>query len=459
MELPSPEDMGHFMEHAAISMMICDADTVYYMNRAFAGLLGYDSPDDLAQLRPVDDFVSQEHQDACRQSLLRVLEDRSVMEQQWFHARRRDGTDIWLHARFHRMSFREGPRAFLTIVDDTEEREERHRLNMLRQAVDAVSEAILVTDTAGRILYANEAAGMLFGVETEALLDTCALEMISPNAPDEQVEYFRTREKAMRSGELLLRKPSGEDFPAGITVNLFRDAEGTGTLAMAIVRDLTAQKAMEAERALRERQLSAMLREAHHRIKNSLQIACDVLELQRRTSESGDVTRALDNAATRIRALSTVHEWISPDHDVSVVGARQLIGTIVDNLRDTLADPHRPVEFDLRIDDHRVGSREATALALITTELITNALRHAKPTVVSVRFVGQPEDARLEVTNDGADHTGFVEGFPAHGFGLGLVKLLAEEQLGGGLTVESARGLTTARVSCPGCVASGRSPA
>lgn len=455
MRLPPPEQMGPFMERAAVAMLICDADTVHYANKAFATLLGYDSPDDLARLHPIDDFVSTEHRDACRQSLLRVLAHPDATEQQWFHARHRDGTDIWLHARFHPMSSPHGPCAFLTIVDDTQEREERHRLNMLRQAVDTVSEAIFVTDMPGRIVYANEAAGKLFGVEAEKLLGTPAPEMISPNADGDQVAYFRTAEKTIRSGELLLRKPSGEDFPAAITVTLFRDAEEAKVLAMAIVRDLTAQKGMEAERALREKQLATMLREAHHRIKNSLQIACDVLELQRRTLASGEVTQALDNAVMRIRALSAVHEWISPDHDVSVVGSRQLVRAIAENLRDTLTTPHHPVKLDLRIDDHPIGSREATALALITTELITNALRHATPTAVSVRFVVTPEEAMLEVANDGVDHTGFVEGFPAHGFGLGLVKLLAEEQLGGALTVESARHLTTARVSCPRCAAVG----
>jgi PAS domain S-box-containing protein len=451
MRLPSPEQMGRFMENAAIAMMICDADRVHYANQAFAALLSYGSPDDLEQLHPIDDFVSPEHRDACRTSLLRVLQSDVAMEQQWFHARRRDGSDIWLHARFHPMSSPEGPCAFLTIVDDTEEREERHRLNMLRRAVEVVSEAILVTDMPGTILYANEAAGKLFGVEVGELLGTSALGMISPEAAADQVTYFRTRENLMRSGELLLRKASGQDFPAAITVNLFRDAEGTATLAMAIVRDLTVQKQMEAERAHREDQLAVMLREAHHRIKNSLQIACDVLELQRRSAESGEAMQALNDAVTRIRALSAVHEWISPDHDVSAVGVRQLIQTIAENLGDTLTDPHQPVRFDLQTEEHRIGSREATALALVTTELITNALRHATPTVVRVRFVVGAEEAVLEVTNDGADHDGFVDGFPTDGFGLGLVKLLAEEQLEGGLSVESARGMTTARVLCPAC--------
>jgi len=452
MELPPPEQMGRFMEDAAIAMLICDADRVHYANRSFARLLGYTDPDELAARDPIDDFVSPEHRDACRESLLRVLHDETATEQQWFHARRGDGADIYLHARFHPMASPGGARAFLTIVDDTEEREERNRLAMLRRAVAAVSEAVFVTDMPGKILYANQAAGDLLGVAADQLLGTSALALISPYAPLDQENYFRTRENPVRSGELLLRRPSGEDFPAAITVSLFRGMEGAEPFAMAIVRDLTVQKEMEAERARREEQLAIMLREAHHRIKNSLQIACDVLDLQRRAATSGEVAQALDHAANRVRALSAVHEWISPDHDVAVVGARQLVQTIADNLRDTLADPRRTVRFDVQVEDHRIGSREATAFALIVTELVTNALRHASPGTVGVRFAAQGGSTILEVTDDGQGAGPDLAAGEGRGFGLELVSLLAEEQLRGTFEMKRDGGRTVARVTCPACL-------
>jgi two-component sensor histidine kinase len=83
-----------------------------------------------------------------------------------------------------------------------------------------------------------------------------------------------------------------------------------------------------------------------------------------------------------------------------------------------------------------VRGERATALALVFTRLFQNALEHGGPTV-SVALAGRNGEVVLAVADDG---TG-IEGEPAQGTGLSIVRALVRDELGGRLRLESAGGL------------------
>ena len=189
-----------------------------------------------------------------------------------------------------------------------------------------------------------------------------------------------------------------------------------------------------------------MLREAHHRIKNTLQIACDVLTLQAVSAGSEEIDNALNRAATRIRALGAVHEQLTIDQDVGRVRVRPVIESVVGDLRD-MEGLRGPQGWEVQLADMAVTSREASGLALIVNELVSNVLRHTDARNVTVTLTVNGPDACLEVTDDGTGEFAPGEATRAKGLGLDLVRLLAEEQLRGQFSLQRHQGRTAARVT------------
>jgi PAS domain S-box-containing protein len=424
---------------------MCDATRVRYANRAAAGLLGYDDPETLLTRHPLDDLVQPEHRAAFQQAIGRLVEGVRPSEQFWISLRRRDGTPVRAHIRAMPVQYPDRPCVGLVAIDVGEQERVTQAAGLLGRAVDAVSEAVLVVDGNGLILYANQAADALFGAAAGGLVATQARRLLGRTMNVRVLAERRTNERERYiSSEATLRRVSGDEFPASLSISVFPDPESGGQLAMAIIRDLTEARRDAEVQAFRQRQLELMLREAHHRIKNSLQVASDVLALQG-AAASTETRTELEGAAARIRALAALHEGISLEGDVALVPAGPLLTTVAHGVREAVHPPFGPVALDVDVADIAVSSRAAQAVALIASELLRCACAHAD--AVRVRFSVAEDVATLEIT---CRHTPSDVPRPVlEGFSASLVQLLVEDQLRGNLITDETGPWMSARVEFP----------
>jgi|GEM_PF-2056517 len=186
--------------------------------------------------------------------------------------------------------------------------------------------------------------------------------------------------------------------------------------------------------------LTVLLREADHRIKNSLQIATSVMQAEARRTQSDDVREALISAASRIRAISTVHEALQAAGGESMVDVGRLMKIMCDSMQD-LCDGKAELSFDDGNASLTVPVTFARTLAILVNELIVNALRHAFPedrlgTIsVSLNHVGG--DILLDVKDDGIGLETTNSGHT--GFGTDLIGMMVR-QIGGNLVSEGTSG-------------------
>jgi two-component sensor histidine kinase len=180
-------------------------------------------------------------------------------------------------------------------------------------------------------------------------------------------------------------------------------------LALALARS-TRRSAATAARAQAEAELEqALLAEAHHRIKNSLQTVADLLLLGK-----GEGAEAFDATAARIRSISAVHDRLAGERG-GTVAAGELLRAVT------------PDGVTVRSDAVRLHSRQAQQLAMIANELVANATRHGAPPIeVTLRRAG--DEVTLQVTDAGR-----LQGEP--GLGLTLVRQLSDA-LGGTFDLE-----------------------
>jgi two-component sensor histidine kinase len=166
-----------------------------------------------------------------------------------------------------------------------------------------------------------------------------------------------------------------------------------------------------------------LVKDTHHRVKNNLQA---VMSMVRMHDLPGELKSDLQS---RIAAMSIVHESLYRLDQFAEVDAATLIPRVVEPLREAFAAPVR-VHYD--VEPLVIDRDAATPLALIVSEVVTNALKYAFPDgrkgTIRIGFTqnpgGQPV---LTIADDGI---GFDEAKTSRGMGTRLIKAMVM-QLGG----------------------------
>jgi len=183
--------------------------------------------------------------------------------------------------------------------------------------------------------------------------------------------------------------------------------------ALVLLRDVSELRRRERELMTKD----ATIREVHHRVKNNLQTVAALLRLQARRIPSAEGRLALQEAMRRVATIALVHETLSEGLG-ETVAFDDVVARVV-TLAVELAGANAPVAV---LREGRFGelrAENATPLALVLTELVTNAVEHGLAVGGGTVTVVAHRDGRhlsAVVKDDGA---GLPEGFTAGADGLG----------------------------------------
>ena len=180
-----------------------------------------------------------------------------------------------------------------------------------------------------------------------------------------------------------------------------------------------------------------LAQEIHHRVKNNLQTVASLLRLQARAPDA-DPRKALEDSVHRILAIAAVHEVLTEQRE-EVVELRELLERLRAMLVQGLA-VGKEVHADL--EPVSIAGNRATALALVFSELLQNALEHGGDSV-QIELAQRNGEVVLAITDDG---TGIEA--DAAGTGLSIVQALVRDELQGRLDLRSEGG-TRAEVVFP----------
>ena len=180
-----------------------------------------------------------------------------------------------------------------------------------------------------------------------------------------------------------------------------------------------------------------LAQEIHHRVKNNLQTVASLLRLQARATDT-DPRKALEDSVHRILAIAAVHEVLTEQRE-EVVELRELLERLRAMLVQGLA-VGKEVHADL--EPVSIAGNRATALALVFSELLQNALEHGGDSV-HIELAQRNGEVVLSIADDGSG----IEA-EATGTGLSIVQALVRDELQGRLDL-SSQGGTRAEVTFP----------
>ncbi|HET6969940.1 MAG TPA: sensor histidine kinase [Phenylobacterium sp.] len=194
-----------------------------------------------------------------------------------------------------------------------------------------------------------------------------------------------------------------------------------------------------AERTAALEQRDLLLREVYHRVKNNLQVVDSLIVLQAKRLADPAARSAFEDLRARLFALGLVHHQLMGSGDLETFEVVPFLEQLSERLRDHAGGD---VGLSVRAAPLKVGLDFAIPLGLLVTELVNDAVAHARPDhapAIEVELAeGGVGELVLQVRDDGSPDRG-GPGEP-QSLGATIIHALVA-QLRGVLTVSTSAGV------------------
>ena len=230
-----------------------------------------------------------------------------------------------------------------------------------------------------------------------------------------------------------------------VTISHIPAAHRTNSLSRFAVTafDITPRK--QAEEQIKEslQEKETLLLEIHHRVKNNMQVIISLLNLQSASIQDEKVRLLLKESSSRVNAMALIHNFLYQSKSLSQID----LGQYFHSLCSSLVSMYKAsgVEINVEADHIKLNMDQAIPCGLIINELVSNALKHAFPEKKSgrIRIEARKTDELhyiLNINDNGVGLSDEVFQGKMESLGLKLVRGLAENQLGGSLSVSRDQG-------------------
>jgi len=423
------QEMQDFLENALEGLHKVGPDgTILWANRAEFELLGYQSEEYIGH------HISEFHIDreVIEEMLVRLLGGEDFHNHP-VRLRCKDGSirQVLLHSN---ACFEDGKflysRCFSRDVTRLKDMEIVHQ--RLAAIVDSSEDAIIGKTLEGIITSWNKGAEHVFGYTAEEAIGrpkTLVFPQDRLLEEDAILARLRRGERIEHFETVRVRK-DGRPIDVSLTISPIKDDQDNIVGASSIARDITEFKQQQRELETLNARLRRSMTETHHRVKNNLQLMSALIEMQHQPDRETVPMSELVRLGQNIQALGVIHDILTQeakeDADATFIPVQRVLDQLLSILRGTLG-ARRLVTS---LEEIALPGKQTTSLALITNELISNAVKHGNGDLeLTLR---QDENLiTLEVCDDGP---GFPEGFDpetaAH-TGLDLIENIVRYDLKG----------------------------
>ena len=298
-------------------------------------------------------------------------------------------------------------------------------LELLRSALEAAPDAMIIVDESGRIVFANQQVAETFGYQPEEVVGLGVEALLperfrAPHAVHRERFTASGRRRPMGAGlELYALHRDGREFPVEISLSPIRD--GSRTLITAAIRDVTERKRIEAELvAAREaadrarevadranRAKSRFLATASHDLRQPLQTLALLNGTLRRLASDPDSAEAL---AQQEQAIAAMSRLLNALLDISKLESGAVrpeptefpVATLFEELRAQFAGVAASKGLELRVEScgDRIYS-DRSLIEQILRNLLSNAIKYTHEGSVQLRCVHDPDVLRIQVVDTG----------------------------------------------------------
>ena len=260
-----------------------------------------------------------------------------------------------------------------------------------RNIFENTGTAVLITDEDMTISLINKTFENILNKEKSQIIGKNWLNMIAPEDRDRISDYHKISDTTNGS-DIVLKTYDVQLNIDGEPRSFFATFDfipGTKKSLISLI-DITERKKAEIllKASIKEKEL--LLREIHHRVKNSLQIISSLLSLQADEIDDKEIVERYNESENRIHTIALVHESLYNSNDISEINFHDYVESLVQNIKDSYNVNIKNIKITLELDDYELGIETAIPLGLIINELVSNAIKHA--------FMNQEGNILLKLT-------------------------------------------------------------
>ena len=306
-----------------------------------------------------------------------------------------------------------------------------------------VGDGLIRLDVNGTIFFASpNARSALSRVGFQKELEGENLGVVFSNLNKGDTQPTDESWQTMLNGKSL-RRTEYESQSAVLDILVIPLTEGSDRIgAIVLIHNITELR--NRDRALLTK--DATIKEIHHRVKNNLQTVSALLRLQSRRVTDPIASSALDEAVRRVASIALVHETLS-NQSSEFVEFDLVLDQIIKNALDL--NP-RSIGYKKIGEFGSFDSKTATALSLVITELIHNALEHGLSETgdqLTVEISKNGDQYLVSVCDNGS---GLPEEFnieKSANLGLQIANTLTKNELNGSINLVRVKNLTRGEIS------------
>lgn len=200
-----------------------------------------------------------------------------------------------------------------------------------------------------------------------------------------------------------------------------------------ICRDITSLKQTEDELRAALAQRDTVFRELKHRTRNSLSVMSSLLSLGRDSRVPMSAEQVVERARGSVDAILGLYEKLDARTSGLTVHLDRLLEDIARRTMEIFGGTALEVSLDCDIPRLSVDTNMASALGLVVNESVTNALKHSFGSgsraggTIRIQARCDEHSITLRIEDDGPGVDSATESSGAHGFGLQLVRDLAQQ--------------------------------
>lgn len=171
-------------------------------------------------------------------------------------------------------------------------------------------------------------------------------------------------------------------------------------------------------------EITTLLKEVHHRVKNNLQIVVSLLRIQQADLQSEELKSQFQEAVNRVMTISSIHEKLYQSKELSKLNFPEYIQILLDDFEALFEHKKTRIHFESEIES--IDLESIVPLGLIVNELITNSIKHSTRTgdhfELHLQFRKLSSKSGQLIYDDGSEWTS-----EENGFGLELIRILSDQ--------------------------------
>lgn len=416
-------------------------EKLVYVNDAFCNIIGYSRDEIIGQA--YNKYAHEDDIDLINERHEKRMRGEDVPDEYEFRLRHKDGHIVYIIMSIAMADYNGAPALTGTIKDITDRINAELKIREIEDNYKALLELspdpIIVSDLDGYIIMHNQAAydvhepldntfKLLGKRVTDFITDEKQLQTIMSLIDDsDEIGYSKyTVDFKTRRGNLI---------PFELNSNVMYDTAGNPKCTITIGRDISKIKQYENQLKKLIDEKETMIKEIHHRIKNSLQQVHSLLGIQAENASAkytllADKTlrtdlcqiqlqKIIEDARQRILAIAIVHQMFYKQSSDGVEFSR-FLKELVKNIKLTYEN-ETEIKTSITGDKLELCLDHIIPCGLIANEIISNSFKHAfkgkKTGKINIDLQSKKSIITLSISDNG---NGMTEDDKKSNDGLGL---------------------------------------